>query len=346
MSDSKTTSVKTSISSISVNPRPISLPNSHQIVAYESRKIYTAYLNNIEGHLGNWIRSVTNNLLKIKEQKATLTKELQANGRTQQQIAEALKKQIFDPAKKFKEAISSKNIDISVFDDATKAVYKSLEPFFKAYPSSYEFKENSIYLDIKINPINHMNAFVKLASIAASHGFKIPACFPLRKSNIPCHITLDSKIVQKNLLKIDLNRTNQDGLYYWKKFCDVESKVFQPQGDRSFYGMATTDGLSISIVKQEKPAGKHMWFRKRKPKQEAPEFQNVDDLPHGQLLKTKGKCVAVDPGRRDLLFCVSEDSTKKEPVTLRYTIAEQHFQTKSRKYKKIRQAIKSTTQKF
>lgn len=300
---------------------PISLPNSQQIVAYESRKIYTAYLNNIESHLGNWIRGITNNLLKIKERKATLTKELQANGCSQQQIAEALKKQIFDPAKKFKEAISSKNIDINMFDDATKAVYKSLEPFFKAYPSSYEFKENSIYLDIKINPINHMNAFVKLASIAESHSFKIPACFPLRKSNIPCRITLDNKILRVNVMRANLNNrnVNNENLYYWKQFCNLDCSVFSRQANRSFHGIATTDGVSISIVKQSKKPESHGYVRKKnlnKEKQE--EFKYIDDLTQNQILDTQGQCVVIDPGRRDLLFCLQEDSTSTNPVKLRY----------------------------
>jgi hypothetical protein len=289
-------------------------------VAYESRKIYTAYLNNIECHLGHWIRGISNNLLNVKERKDALTKLLKEEGRTQQQIGAALKEQIYDPAKRFKEAISSRNIDISVFDDATKAVYKSLEPFFKAYPSSYDFKENSIYLDIKINPINHMNAFVKLASIAESHGFKIPACFPLRKSNIPCHIPLDNKILRMNVMKIDLHakKSNQEDLYYWKKFCNLDCSVFSRQANRSFYGIATTDGVSISIVKQSKKPEAHGYVRRKKlNKGKQEEFLYIDDLAQNQILDTQGQCVAIDPGRRDLLFCLREDSTSTNPVKLR-----------------------------
>jgi hypothetical protein len=122
---------------------PINLPNSYQIVAYESRKIYTAYINNIECQLGHWIRGVSNDLLKIKERKSSLAKELKAKGHTEQRIAEAVKQQILDPGKTFKEAISSRKIDIHVFDDATNAVYNELLPFFNAYPPSYDFEDKN-----------------------------------------------------------------------------------------------------------------------------------------------------------------------------------------------------------
>ncbi|GAA5806896.1 hypothetical protein MFLAVUS_000244 [Mucor flavus] len=45
----------------------------------------------------------------------------------------------------------------------------------------------------------------------------------------------------------------------------------------------------------------------------------VENLPQEQLIQTVGKYVLVDPGRRDLLYCLKETSTPDEKKTVIFT---------------------------
>ncbi|KAG0808883.1 hypothetical protein G6F57_016019 [Rhizopus arrhizus] len=44
--------------------------------------------------------------------------------------------------------------------------------------------------------------------------------------------------------------------------------------------------------------------------------ENIEELGQADLKSTEGKCVLIDPGRRDLMHCMKETSTVKEKQTL------------------------------
>ncbi|KAI7871500.1 hypothetical protein BDF14DRAFT_1761693 [Spinellus fusiger] len=71
-----------------------------------------------------------------------------------------------------------------------------------------------------------MYAFAKLAQLCEENGNKSFSCFPLHKSFIPSHITIDTKILNHPILK---NKS-----YTGKKFdlwvhINLKSKVFKPK---------------------------------------------------------------------------------------------------------------------
>lgn len=53
-----------------------------------------------------------------------------------------------------------------------------------------------------------------------------------------------------------------------------------------------------------------------------------------------GKSVLIDPGRRDMLYCMHEESTIENRRTYRYTSNQRTIKTKSRKFKKLRENLK------
>ncbi|KAG2206531.1 hypothetical protein INT47_008548 [Mucor saturninus] len=53
-----------------------------------------------------------------------------------------------------------------------------------------------------------------------------------------------------------------------------------------------------------------------------------------------GRCVTIDPGRRDLLFCVHENSTANNSNKFRFTKQYQDKFEKIKKYRRIREAVK------
>ncbi|KAI9225756.1 MAG: hypothetical protein DHS80DRAFT_19824, partial [Piptocephalis tieghemiana] len=59
-----------------------------------------------------------------------------------------------------------------------------------------------------------------------------------------------------------------------------------------------------------------------------------------ELVGTTGQCVLIDPGRRDLLFCVHERSTPKEPLMYRYTRNQKAKETRTTRFKHLLTELK------
>jgi hypothetical protein len=124
---------------------------------------------------------------------------------------------------------------------------------------------------------------------------------------------------------------------YWAKVLDLSSRPFKPQGaDKSmlFRGSLQTDGVGVSIIKQDQDtkAGGPRKSRKRKKEQE----KYISDLPMAELQQTAGKCVLIDPGRRDLLFVMHENSSIESKQLYRYTANQKSKETRSVRYRKLR----------
>ncbi|KAJ2501790.1 hypothetical protein GGH96_001659 [Coemansia sp. RSA 1972] len=66
----------------------------------------------------------------------------------------------------------------------------------------------------------------------------------------------------------------------------------------------------------------------------------IDELSQEYLQSTVGRCVLVDPGRRDLLFAMREDSTIQKKQIYRYTKCQQRRETCVTKYRKILEQVK------
>ncbi|KAJ2482323.1 hypothetical protein IWW56_001110 [Coemansia sp. RSA 2131] len=66
----------------------------------------------------------------------------------------------------------------------------------------------------------------------------------------------------------------------------------------------------------------------------------IDNLPQAQLQSMAGRCVLVDPGRRDLLFMMHEDSTIEDKRVYRYTRNQQRKETRLTKFKRILEKVK------
>ncbi|KAI9253140.1 hypothetical protein EDC94DRAFT_642315 [Helicostylum pulchrum] len=62
----------------------------------------------------------------------------------------------------------------------------------------------------------------------------------------------------------------------------------------------------------------------------------IENIPNEELLATKGKTVLIDPGRRDLLYCMHEDSSYS------YTRNQKVKELKSTKFRKLHQRFKPT----
>ncbi|KAG1145773.1 hypothetical protein G6F37_005264 [Rhizopus arrhizus] len=83
-----------------------------------------------------------------------------------------------------------------------------------------------------------------------------------------------------------------------------------------FRGTICTDGVGVSVLKQSYDTKKKGGSSGGKLKSiEADEFQYVKKLGKEALLAGIGKCILIDPSRRDLLYCMKlKNHLKKDKV--------------------------------
>ncbi|KAI8055709.1 hypothetical protein BDF22DRAFT_617894 [Syncephalis plumigaleata] len=206
-----------------------------------------------------------------------------------------------------------------------------------AYPDGYTFEKN-IYYDCVARPVKHFKAFFELAHLFPRIGLKPFNCFPLRRSFSPCYIHIDTVILCQNILKREFkDKKHMDE--YWDEAVDLNSEPLKKQmgGKLKFLGSIETDGVGVTVIK-EIEEGRGARSAAKKAAKESMRY--ITELSEEERKAIKDKCVAVDPGRRDLLFCVHEKSTVKKPIKYRYTKSCQNKTQKRKEYRQIRDDCK------
>ncbi|KAJ2703737.1 hypothetical protein H4R19_005300, partial [Coemansia spiralis] len=95
-----------------------------------------------------------------------------------------------------------------------------------------------------------------------------------------------------------------------------------------------------STDKKDKKPRKSKKQRKRDKKQNKNDVQRIDQIPKMALRATRGRCVLIDPGRRDLFYAMHENSTARDPWLYRYTSSQKNKEQRTRRFGKIREKAK------
>ena len=192
----------------------------------------------------------------------------------------------------------------------TRAI-NQLEPVLNSYRLGTTFAEDNLYYDGKANPAAHFLAFVRLAHLFGQLQLEIFYVYTLRRSFVPGYVIMGTKIA---ITKVFLEyieqgeRINPDR--EWAKFVNLRMPIFWGQGGMHFGNMIQTDGIGVSVLQR---GNFDVGFN---PEQgEAPEFPYI--TAPGVL--PLDNCVVIDPGRRDMLFCMHENSTVDNPNMFRFT---------------------------
>lgn len=111
----------------------------------------------------------------------------------------------------------------------------------------------------------------------------------------------------------------------------------------SFKGTIYTDGVGVSVLKQNCDPGSRRinGGSTKKSAEEGELFRHVEDLTKEELLADVGKCVLVDPSRRDILYCMHEDGTTENKMIYRYISKQINVQRKLRKFAKMHKRLTS-----
>ncbi|ORE13462.1 hypothetical protein BCV71DRAFT_278073 [Rhizopus microsporus] len=203
-----------------------------------------------------------------------------AKGFTEEAIKEASRKEISNPCTQRKLDVASKKVlNAEVLDEESRSDIRAL---LSMYLDDYRFQKDSIFYDVMARP--KLKQFI---------------CFPLRTSFIPAYITLDRMVVNRHVLKA--KKPVKDKTETWNQGID---KFLH------FEGTIETNGVGVSIIKQNVAT-----TRKKKNDDDT---RYIEALTPAELAKTSGKCVLVDPGQRDVLYCMKETSTAKQKEILAF----------------------------
>ncbi|KAG1034421.1 hypothetical protein G6F43_013414 [Rhizopus delemar] len=135
-------------------------------------------------------------------------------------------------------------------------------------------------------------------------------------------MTLDSKIIHYHILKSKKNLKTGSKFETWDAVVDLNKKAFKHQGFQKnlrFQGTLETDGVSVSIIKQNTDTSRKSPKTNTEKKVDGNQTEHIEGLGQADLKSTEGKCVLIDPGRRDLMYCMKETSTVEEKQTLIFT---------------------------
>ncbi|KAI8373045.1 uncharacterized protein BYT42DRAFT_579003, partial [Radiomyces spectabilis] len=132
---------------------------------------------------------------------------------------------------------------------------------------------------------------------------------------------IDTQILYTQILNLNQRSVNGlSNLDLWSRrpFKQTKGKVL------SFYGTLQTDGVGVSITKQNTPSRKGG----RQKKIEVLE----EDVPYvNSLAPTEQRAaVLIDPGQRDLLFCMHEYSEPNARILYRYTSCQKANELKTK----------------
>ncbi|GAA5799124.1 hypothetical protein HPULCUR_004533 [Helicostylum pulchrum] len=278
--------------------KPIDLKYGQQITNYEVTKIRTAYINNVTSNFGNKLRKMLNLMMKKKDrlQEAVKSKEDRRNDATSEFLGQ----------------------------DGMNTI----RSFIGCYSEDYKFEKGSIFYDCKANPVKHLRAYYQIAKTCeALQGGKSINCFPIRTTFIPCYMTIDTLILNTQIFK-NMVLTHLDKQVVWGGAINLNSKGMESQGpdkQMTFRGMLYTDGVGVSILKKNHDPRKRGGKKSKKQLEDKDSFKYIEDLKKEDLLADVGKCVLVDPGRRDLLYCMHENSTSQTKMVYIYTKLRNRF---------------------
>ena len=176
---------------------------------------------------------------------------------------------------------------------------------------------------------------------------------PLKRSLVPGHVKFDTHILRAAILeggnpenKIpEVTPTNH--MHLWGRVVNLKNKAFRPLrgGTYEFRGSILTDGISVSVILQlQSAAGGKCGKRKRSDKKKKEERYITD--PGFRIEIRKKKVVVIDPNKRDLVFCMHEDSKSEHPMTMRYTSSRRRRDTKVRQTNARRKKIIGKAEKI
>jgi hypothetical protein len=309
---------------------PINYTGLNTVMDYLKEDIITMYENNIQNHFVEYIERYVNVIWKKK----FITEKIRKVGKTKKEREERIRN-LCNELRKIKNDLL--NIETNEFKSKTYYHKWIIEQKQFILPNKKKYEKNSIYYDLKCNPMDYLPCMIFIMKQIEKEEYSINNVFPLRSEITPKYIRIDTTTLinlllrkeqgNKGFYKTEGNlKKNEDKI--WKFFFRTEQKCFTKTG-YSFHHMISTDGIGLSILfLQKELVGKKLPMMKKKISKEL----YIDELEDYTKLQTK-KIISIDAGKMDLIYCVN--GSTKDATTFRYSQDQRRKETKMKKYNNI-----------
>ena len=203
-----------------------------QLCTYQAEVMATAYKVNIKLRLGDLVRHAVNVL-----------------GNQAHHKREARNGNLESRAHLQSLGVCKRNIGRGLHTISTLPQLRPLEEVLASSNRFDDLAEESLWLDIAINPVRHMKTMVALNSLPGLRPFQ---CFPISTSWGPGYVQYDLRIIAETLQERsqkDARALYQDADAFWATVFKTSKKPWRATAGRSFSGSFATDGLGLTIRK-------------------------------------------------------------------------------------------------
>lgn len=316
-----------------------------QVLKYEAIDMLTNIKNNISANYIDHLNALVNLQFGIKEK---INQINQSNATDKQKRKD--RKIIYDLYRPIKQ---------DLLNPDSRADYQSQPQFHqwiqthkaKLIPTKIFFSKNNIYYDVKASPLNYLPCMIYINQLLESINLtkdendpqkRLFHAIPLRTDIKPKYITFDTTCLIELLEDNNKNQYRQNVIKckdkIWGDFFLLNQKCFKRGQKYVFNHQIKTDGVGVSILLIRKDL---LGQTKIKQKTAFVE-QYIDEIEITNNLKKK-KIVAIDPNKRDIIYCSDQnvlDQTQKKKRnknshTFRYTANQRRMETRNNKYNKI-----------
>ncbi|KAL4213416.1 hypothetical protein AB4K20DRAFT_1819555 [Rhizopus microsporus] len=285
---------------------------AQQSAIIEDINIYTVYANNVHLRFGQHLRRAVNSLFRIRQRMVDLRRDLSAQDMDDDEIKHRIRQDTILPARTFKQAISQQPINMEQLLQ---------EPI---YMKALEVLQPVLMLMMKATTLVNRD-FIMMSSVTLSTTLW-PSINFLVSLNV---LVYPSSTVFLSSVYGPLVTLPSTAIFSAKTSWEFDDPVLsiliqQPSSCKK------VDNLDFVALFKLMALVPQFSRRGSTGKQAGRNHQEIS-----------GRCVAVDSGRREILYCIHENSTPEQPVRFRYTKQQQDKTWKTKKYRRILQALKA-----
>ncbi len=323
----------------------INSKNLKDILSYSADTMKTNFENNIKAHFVDYAKRYINVIKSKKEFKTSLDEKKKRKEIPKKEYSAELSSFCSNLRKILKDVLYPDKIRSDLSKEEIISIREKVLPSYIVANTNPD-KPFNYYL--KSKPQDFLPNMIQMMIEIEKRGEKIYNVF-CRNGFIPNYITIDTEILIRlsteenspfegktqrgllNSIKEKEKDSFQSKVAVWSELFKLKEKekIFRVKSTRrgySFNFLIYTDGVGCSVTLK----------KEEKEKVKENEERYLSSLTKKEIFPLQfKKIIAVDPNMQDIIYCVDENNT-----TFRYTRAQVKKETRSRKYRNIRNNLK------
>jgi hypothetical protein len=317
---------------------PIKYDCLTQMLDYEATNIVTSYHNHLKNHFYKLMCRFINIFFDIKGNTLAIRKQCELDGTTYTGSVNKLRSELF--ALKSDIYQSTDNCDPK-FDNFKKNIREKVMNNLNIKHCLYGDSKTKIKSDphkllsplLKMSILGEFLVRQKLGDDEKDKMFNIINCFPLRKSNIPKYVKLDTvmlvQLFTENNKRFYFMNIRDQKEHLWKTYFKTGNKTFR-KTNYVFNGSILTDGFTACVCFELKDDNDSTRY--------------VTELSDEDKLKLQTKTlVGIDPVWSDLIFCTNGKTEIIEKEKMSSKRANKKVEIKDKIVKVIRRTLSVKT---